>query len=381
MLHSDSLAKNFSGSAPETRAHDAVKVVLIASSPREIGGQAIQAKGILENLAQDSSLDMGFIPTNPPLYGMLTPIEKIPYLRTFFTSLKFGYSLFRRVKEFDVVHVFSGGGTSYLISTLPPLFIAKLFKKKIVLNYHSGDLQEQWEGWKWLFLSTFKRFDSIVVPSQFLVDVFAKRGFASQAIPNFVDDRLFVFRERNEFSPRFLSTRNLEPHYNVACILRAFSLIQKEIPEASLVIAGDGSQKSRLKSLCAELNLKNVDFLGGVSRERTSELYRENDILLNSSNVDNMPLSIMEAFASGTVVVSTPAGGIANLITDGETGLLVSKDDDQALAIAALSLLRDKNLARRISENAHEFSLKHFSWNQIRTDWVKLYTRLGKDAR
>ena len=123
-------------------------------------------------------------------------------------------------------------------------------------------------------------------------------------------------------------------------VLRAFQLIQK-IPEAKLIVAGYGSEEAKLKKLAVELNLKNIEFTGRVEQSEMPKIYDRADVYLNASIVDNMPLSIIEAFACGLPVVSTDAGGISYIVADGETGLLVKTNDYKALAEQAIRLLED----------------------------------------
>jgi hypothetical protein len=80
--------------------------------------------------------------------------------------------------------------------------------------------------------------DMIVVPSQFLVDVFQKFGLHSRWIFNFVELDQFRWRERKPLRPVFFSNRNFELHYNVACALRAFGWIQEKYPEAEMIVCG-----------------------------------------------------------------------------------------------------------------------------------------------
>jgi hypothetical protein len=146
-----------------------VKILIVATSMREIGGQSIQAKRLIDAFADDENVELSFIPNNPETF-----FQNIKFLRTIFASLKFWWSLLTNVYKFDVVQVFSSGMTGYIIATLPPLLFSKIYGNKVVLNYHSGELEKHIEKWKKTSLSTMRKFDEIVVPSQFLVDVFAK---------------------------------------------------------------------------------------------------------------------------------------------------------------------------------------------------------------
>jgi len=144
------------------------------------------------------------------------------------------------------------------------------------------------------------------------------------------------------------------------------------VPAATLTIAGYGSHEQRLRRLTAELHLSNVEFLGRVDPERLAALYDRANIFVNSSVVDNQPVSILEAFAAGLPVVSTPTGDIASMLRDGEAGLLVPPNDPVAMATAIERLLDDPELAARTVRNARE-ELKKYEAARIRDQWLALY--------
>jgi len=180
--------------------------------------------------------------------------------------------------------------------------------------------------------------------------------------------------------PIFLSNRNLYPLYNVACILRAFAKIQEKFPEARLIIAGDGSQRTMLEALARELKLEHVEFRGRVAPHKMHELYDEAHIFLNSSNIDNMPGSILESFATGMPVVSTSAGGIRCIVAHEQTGLLVPRNDHDAMAAWAMHLLESPEIASSIARNAYE-ECAAYKWEAVREKWLAAYARLaGREA-
>jgi len=347
-----------------------VKVLIVATSMRVIGGQSIQAKRLLDAFADDPEIEMNFLSNNPE-----TAFQNIKYLRTIFTSLKFWWTLLTNIYKFDVVQVFSSATTGYIIATLPPLVISKIYGRKVVLNYHSGELAHHIETWKRTALPTMRKFDCIVVPSQFLVDVFAKYGLEAKAIFNFVDSANFKFRARENFRPVFLSNRNFEAHYNVSDCLRVFQIIQKRFSEAKLFVAGFGTEEAKLKRLAEALKLENIEFVGKVSNEEMAELYEKTDVYLNSSLVDNMPLSIIEAFSSGVPIVSYATGGIPYLVESGETGLLVEPKDFENLAREAIFLLENQEFTKKIVAKARAEVVK-YSWENVREDWLELYSKL-----
>jgi len=218
--------------------------------------------------------------------------------------------------------------------------------------------------------------DEIAVPSEYLVRIFSKFGLHSIPIYNLIETDRFHFRERRPLRPIFLSNRNFEAHYCVDKVLRAFALIQKRISHASLVVAGGGPDRISLEQLARDLDLRNTQFTGRVTHDKIMDLYDSTDVFLNGSEIDNQPLSILEAFACGLPIVTTDAGGIPDMVTAEKTALVVPMGDYEQLAESALRLLSDELLAQRIIEQGRE-ECKKYQWSAVREQWLSLYDQLA----
>ena len=370
------------GKADVVRAeHDSrdkpIRLLLVAPALRILGGQAVQANYLLEHLGREPEFEVSFVPHNPRLPGPLKLLQRIKYVRTIVTSLAYCFRLLINVPKNDIVHTFSASYFSFLLAPTPAILIARLFGKKVILNYRSGEAEDHLRMWPRTAVPIMKLADELIVPSQYLVDVFRKFGLRASAVANIIDQSRFKYRERKPLLPIFFSNRNLYPLYNVACILRAFAKIQQKFPEAKLIIAGDGSQRASLEALSRELKLQNVEFRGRVNPARMNELYDEAHIYLNSSNIDNMPGSILESFASGMPVITTSAGGIRYIVTHERTGLMVPKNDHEAMASWAIRLLESPELASSIARNAYEECSSLYVWEAVRDLWVEHYTKLA----
>ena len=363
-------AEAFGGGRP-------VRVLIVAPSLGILGGQAVQAGRLLEQLRAEPSLAVDFLPIDPPFPAPLSRWQNVKYVRSARTTALYWLSLVRRVGRYDVVHAFSASYLSFIISPTPAMLAARACGKRVVLNYRSGEAEDHLRRWP-AARRLMRLADEVVVPSGYLVDVFARFGLRARAIHNIVEAERFRFRERRPLRPVFLSNRNLEPLYNVACVLRAFALVQRRHADARLVVAGDGSQRARLERLAAELSLRNVEFVGRVPPAQMPALYDAADVYLNGSDIDNMPGSIIEAYSAGLPVVTTDAGGIPYILTDGETGLLVPRGDHEAMAGAALRLLGDDALAARLTDGARRACLK-YSWPAVRDEWLRLYHGLARE--
>ena len=353
-----------------------IRLLLVAPSLRILGGQAVQANYLLQHFSREPMFQVAFVPHNPRLPGPLRLLQRIKYVRTIVTSLAYCVNLLLKIPRHDVIHVFSASYFSFLLAPTPAIFIARLFGKKVILNYHSGEAEDHLRCWPRTAVPIMKLADELIVPSPYLGDVFRKFGLQARAVANIIDVDRFKFRERKPLLPIFLSNRNLYPLYNVACSVRAFAIIQQKFPQAQLTIAGDGHQRAALEALVRELKLRNVEFYGLVAPDKINNLYHNAHVFLNSSNIDNMPGSILESFASGLPVVSTNAGGIPYIITHERTGLLVPKNDHEAMASWAIQLLESPTLAESLARNAYE-QCGAYRWEAVRDTWLAAYMELA----
>src|SRR5688500_7166024 len=360
----------------ESRAERPIRILIVAPSVRILGGQAVQANYLVEYLKREPLFEVSFLAHNPRLPGPLRVLQLIKYVRTLVTSLVYCFNLVLQVPKYDIIHTFSASYFSFLLAPTPAILIAKLFGKKTILNYRSGEAEDHFRCWPRTAVPIARLADKLIVPSRYLVEVFSKFGLQAHAVANIIDQEKFRFRERRPLRPLFLSNRNLYPLYNVACILKAFARIQQKFPEAKLTIAGDGSQRLLLEGLARQLKLRNIEFRGRVAPDKMSQLYDEAHIFLNGSNIDNMPGSILESFASGMPVVSTNAGGIRCIVAHEKTGLLVPKNDHEAMAAFAVKLLESQDFASRIARNAHD-ECSAYTWSAVRATWLGFYMRLA----
>jgi glycosyltransferase involved in cell wall biosynthesis len=353
-----------------------MKIGMIVASLDILGGHSVQAAQLLESLSREPGIEAEIIPINPRLPGPIRFLQKIKYVRTSVTSIVYLITLLIKLPRFDVVHVFSASYLSFLLAPAPAVLIARLFRKPVLLNYHSGEAEDHLRRWKRTALPIIRLADCVVTPSEYLARIFASFGVSTITIPNIVDLSRFPFVERTPLLPVLLSNRNFEPHYNVECILRAFSIVLRQRPDARLIVAGDGSERTRLRRIARELDLTGVEFTGPVSPERMPLLYKRADVFINASDIDNQPLSIIEAFASGLPVITTDAGGIPFLVSHNETGFVVRRGDHQALAENVLLLLSDRDLALRMARRAHQETAR-YCWGSVRDTWLTVYSELA----
>ncbi len=371
----DSLPPPFTPSRVE-----GLRIAIVVASLRILGGQSVQAQRLLDGWRGDPAVDAWIVPIDPVPPAPFDRLLRIKYLRTIVTQLCYWPLLFRELRRADVVHAFSASYTSFLLAPLPAIIVARLLGKPVVLNYHSGEAPDH------LRRSAAARFvmrhlvDANVVPSMFLRDVLLSFDIDAEVVHNTIDLRQFAYRSRNPLRPRLLCTRNFEPLYNVPCVLRAFATIQAQHPDATLTLVGSGSQDAALRAQASALKLDNVTFAGRVAPSEIQRCYADADIYIQAPSIDNMPLSILEAFASGMPVISTDVGGVPSILRHGIDGLLVADNDDAALAAQALRLLADPSFARGLAGSAHH-TLAAYEWLIVREGWLRAYRRAAGRRR
>lgn len=348
-----------------------LRVALVAPTLDILGGQAVQADRLLNAWQGDPDVDCRLVPVNPVPPGPLRHFRRVKYLRTVVTEATYLPALATALGEVDVAHVFSASYSSFLLAPLPAIMIARAMRCPVILNYRSGEAPDHLARSR-VARRAVAAVDLNVVPSRFLVDVFAGFGIPATIVPNLVDLGRFRFRARQPVQPRILSTRNFEGHYNVACTLRAFRLVQDRHPAATLTLVGGGSEEPALRELARTLDLRGVSFVGRVHPNEIAAYYAAHDIYLQSPVVDNMPTSILEAFASGLPVVSTDAGGIRAILTHDEHGLLAASGDHAGLARHVLDLLGSPPLVDRLTQAAYA-TCQAYTWSSIREQWLQAY--------
>ena len=344
------------------RGRDA-KVWIVAPVPPPYGGMSLQAEKLAQKLAGEG-FSVKVLPTNPLPPPGLRLLGRIPVVRTAVREIQYLCSLKAIRRGNGVVHHLSASDLFFFLHSAPLLLLVKAFKRRLVLNYRGGKADRFLRSWSWAVVPLLRAADEVAVPSGYLQRVFSSHGVRCSVLPNIADTDLFPFRERKQIGPRLFVSRHLEPMYDTECVLRAFRRVQRSVPEATLGIAGDGTEKDRLETLVRDWGLSGVNFYGAVPYVGLPALYAQHDIYLNGSRVDNFPGALVEAACAGLPIVSTRAGGIPDMIEHGKNGLLAEVGDDQALADNVLNLLRRPEFAYELARTARTWA-EQFSWRRI----------------
>ena len=351
-----------------------LKVGVVGPLPPPSGGMANQTQQLARLLAE-SGMHIELVRTNAPCRPAW--IERVRGVRAFWRLVPYTLALWRCAGRVDVLHVMANSGWAWHLLAAPAIWIARLRGKPAVVNYRGGEAERFFSRqFRWV-RPTLGRASSVIVPSGFLREVFARWGVKVEIVPNIVD--LARFRPGPVVPGRLhlLVARNLEDIYDIPTALRAFAYVRATHPHARLSVAGSGPRRADLERLCTELGIAGaVTFTGRLDNERMAEVYRDANLLLNPALADNMPISLLEAMASGVPIISTNVGGTPYLVEDGNTALLVPPGDAEAMANAALRVIGDPALAGKLRHSGLD-AVQRFSWPSVRAALFETYARVA----
>ncbi|REE81974.1 glycosyltransferase involved in cell wall biosynthesis [Lutibacter oceani] len=252
--------------------------------------------------------------------------------------------------------------------------LARLFNLKYLPILHGGNLPIRLKNSLYLSELIFKNAELSVAPSNYLLQHFKSNGFKTVFIPNGIELKNYPFKLRKTISPKLLWVRAFDEIYNPQMAIKVVALLKETYPNASLCMVGpdkDGSL-TNAKMLAKELGVQNsIEFTGLLDKKKWIKKSEEFDVFINTTNIDNTPVSVIEAMALGLPVISTNVGGISYLIDAKIDGILVEKNNETEMANAIINLIENPIKAVNIANNARQ-KVANFDSVVVKEEWRKL---------
>lgn len=222
---------------------------------------------------------------------------------------------------------------------------------------------------------------AVVSPSQFLQRAMSECRKDIRVIPNAIDLIDTAADENVRVKPDIAWLRAFHEIYDPALAVKVLSIVSKGFPEATLTMygpdKGDGSLQET-KHIAENLGISDrVVFAGQIPKTDVQEKLSDHSIFINTTNVDNTPVSVIEAMAAKLAIVSTDVGGIPDLLEHQRTALLVPPNDADAMAEAVIRILTEDGLVERLSVNARREAEK-YSWDIVIPQWEQLFDEVIK---
>lgn len=290
---------------------------------------------------------------------------------TFFRLLKMCYDLvrYRSIVDYVLIDTFSTANFYYALLTSQ---LCRFFCLKYLPILHGGNLPYRLKQNPRLSSLIFKNSYQNIAPSGYLKYEFEKEGFKTILIPNVIPIANYTFKERKKIAPKLLYVRAFAKIYNPSMAVEVLKELKKTYPKAILCMIGpdkDGTLDDVLQLINTYKLQDSIEITGVLSKEEWHEKSDDYDIFINTTNVDNTPISIIEAMALGLPIVSTNVGGLPYLIENNRDGILVDKNNAIAMSMRIIEIV-DKNsisLAKKARIKA-EF----FDWSSVRNQWLNI---------
>lgn len=280
--------------------------------------------------------------------------------------------------RYDVAYVDVYSGRGFVWAECVTALL-RFLNKPVVLTLRGGALPAFARRHPARVRRLLRSVNRVVAPSRYLADAMEPFREGIVVLPNAIDVASYRGRVREHAAPRLVWLRSFHDIYNPSLAARVLAIVSRRFPDARLVMAGpdkgDGSRESFVAEATRLRVLDQIELLGNVRKADIPELLDGHDIFLNTANVDNTPISLIEAMAAGLCIVSTDVGGIPALCRHDETALLVQANDAESMASACLAILDQPDRARSLSSAALQ-EARSYDRELMLTRWQQLFSTL-----
>lgn len=252
--------------------------------------------------------------------------------------------------------------------------LAKLIGTKYIPLLHGGNLPARLIRSKCACRSLFNNSYTNVAVSGYLQYEFENAGYKTTVIPNNIDISFYPFRKRENPRPKLLWVRSFHRQYNPNMAADVLAELLKSYPDAELCMVGpnkDGSMAEFKEYIKAKGIEDHVIVTGRLTKTEWIKLSENYDFFINTTNVDNAPVSVVEALALGLAVISTDPGGIPFLLTDNLNSCLVSCGNATKMAEKIDELIKHPSIYHQIITNGRKLA-GSFDWLEIKQKWLDL---------
>ena len=252
--------------------------------------------------------------------------------------------------------------------------LSKILGTKYIPILHGGDLPKRLQRSKRACDKLFNNSYANVAVSGYLNHEFEKVGYKTVVIPNSIDISKYPFKLREQSRPKLLWVRSFHRQYNPLMAADVLEGLLQIHPDAEPCMVGpdkDGSLGEFKDYIRQKGTEEHVKITGKLSKEDWISLSENYDFFINTTNVDNTPVSVIEAMALGLCVISTNPDGIPYLLNDGRDSILVKPGDYSNMAKQISSIMNDPELAKQLSSNARR-KAETYDWGAIRENWIRL---------
>lgn len=271
-------------------------------------------------------------------------------------------TIWRRRAEYRVAQVDVFSGRAFIRAEAACRWLSYL-GKPYVLTLHGGGLADFARRHPGRVARLLTGARDVTAPSPWLAEAVRPMRPDVRILPNPIDLDRYPFRVRDRPRPELVWLRAFHAIYDPAAAVAVLAGLVAEFPDARLTMIGpdkgDGSRADAVRTATRLGVADRIRWTGGVAKDRVPALLDEGDLFLNTSTIDNAPVSVVEAMACGLGVVSTDVGGVRWLVEDGRDALLVPPGHVGAMVAAARRILVEPGLAPALSRAGRTRAATH----------------------
>ncbi len=252
--------------------------------------------------------------------------------------------------------------------------LSRFLNRPYIPIIRGGDFMNRMEKSPGMTSSFLKHAAHVVAPSEYMYESLRKKGVEVMFIPNFIPIEDYKFKSRTQLSPRLLWVRSFHKIYNPELAVEVVAQLKAKYPSVHLTMVGpdkDGSLERCRELVRSKVLESSITFTGKLSKQEIRLLALEHDIFINTTTIDNHPVSVIEAMALGLVVITTNVGGIPFLVTHEEDGLLVPSNDAETFVKAIEKILNDPERAQKFQVHART-KVEQYDWSIVKEHWISL---------
>lgn len=274
-------------------------------------------------------------------------------------------------RHYDLFHIHACSNKGFLPAIIG-ISSGRILHKRTILTFHGGGAESFFRKRTSLVKYFLSRTNQNIVLSGFIGAIFDQYGLNYTVIPNMIEMDINRFRSRSKIHPVFISIRSFTETYNIGCSLNAFRIVKNSFPNAKLLLVGDGPSKEMMQSFVKNNKISGVSFVGHVSNSQIYDYLNQADIMISSSRFDNMPVSILEGFNAGLLVIASNVGGIPYMIHNGEDGLTFEDNNFKEMADKMSFAVTNQQDSIRMIRKAYS-SLTRFTWEAVKEKLFFVY--------
>ena len=301
------------------------------------------------------------------------------YLWKLWYALKANVIALFIIWRYGIVHFHTVPDRNGLLIQLPILLMAWAGRKRIVMHVHMGN-QLANHTHNSLFKWCLRRAHCIVLLApkwrRMFEELYADIPTPVTVVYNAVETVPEVKTE--EKRPVIMMAAYLNDNKAPDLLLKAWKKLEMKYPQWKVEILGNG-EVERFRKMAEEMGLKDrVDFKGYVTGMEKEALFRETSIYCMCSYEEGFPMVVLEAWMHGMVLVTTPVGGLPDVLKEGCNALTFAFGDADSLAERLERLIMDENLRKQMAGFSRHFAVQHFSTEEISRCWERIYNEINQ---